>query len=80
MLQNMMNNYIDQSKNLFVQMQDQMQGSDACDVLDLPVHARGHTRRNARSRTQIDPQGRAEGPVSCLKTGVAQAAPVFFSV
>jgi polyhydroxyalkanoate synthesis regulator protein len=24
-LQNMMNNYIDQSKNLFVQMQDQMQ-------------------------------------------------------
>ncbi|MGE4336196.1 MAG: polyhydroxyalkanoate synthesis repressor PhaR [Pigmentiphaga sp.] len=25
MLQNMMNNYIDQSKNLFVQMQDQMQ-------------------------------------------------------
>ena len=25
-LQNMMNNYIDQSKNLFVQMQDQMQG------------------------------------------------------
>lgn len=25
MLQNMMNSYIDQSKNLFVQMQDQMQ-------------------------------------------------------
>lgn len=25
MLQKMMNNYIDQSKNLFVQMQDQMQ-------------------------------------------------------
>ena len=25
MLQNMMNNYIDQSKNMFVQMQDQFQ-------------------------------------------------------
>jgi polyhydroxyalkanoate synthesis regulator protein len=25
MLQNMMNNYVEQSKNMFVQMQDQMQ-------------------------------------------------------
>ena len=41
MLQNMMNSYIDQSKNLFVQMQDQMQDQTRSMFSNFPFNPPG---------------------------------------
>ena len=58
MLQNMMNNYIDQSKNLFVQMQDQMQDQ---------TRAMFSTFRSRRAGTRADAVAgrRRGGPARC---------------
>lgn len=53
MLQNMMNNYIDQSKNLFVQMQDQMQDQTRAMFSTFPFTpggAQGGGRKSDKGR------------------------------
>ena len=41
MMQGMMTSYIEQSKNMFVQMQEQMQNQSKVDVQHVPVQAAG---------------------------------------
>jgi len=45
MMQNMMNSYIDQSKNLFVQMQDQMQDQTRSMFSNFPFGAPGSNKK-----------------------------------
>ena len=56
MLQNMMNNY-DQSKNLFVQMQDQMQDQTRAMFSTFPFTPGGNGRTQERGKA-----GRRRGP------------------
>ena len=69
MLQNMMNNYIDQSKNLFVQMQDQMQDQ---------TRAMFSTFRSRRAGTRADASRQARpAAVAAVRERSRRGAPAF---
>jgi hypothetical protein len=65
MMQGMMNNYIDQSKNLFLQMQEQMQNqSKACSGRSRSL--RPLSSLAGRRRTARQPECRCVSPVDLL--------------
>ena len=68
MLQNMMNNYIDQSKNLFVQMQDQMQDQ---------TRAMFSTFRSRRAGTRADASRQARPAAVAVRERSRRGAPAF---
>ena len=75
MLQNMMNNYIDQSKNLFVQMQDQMQDQTRAMFSTFPFTPGGNpAAQQAGGRRRGGPGTK---PARCAGLDPAQSSACF---